>query len=208
MDLNDTDDQLTLNSDDEETLAIPTDANDTLSISQDDVSPSSNQSECDLVIDNDADEEDVYIGDIVHWHVSVFNRGITAAKNVKVMVQLPDGMKYIKHSTTKGTYDPKTGIWDVGNLTEYDAFVFLGIVLKAMTSGEKITSVSITTDSINLNNYTHEAEEIDVFEKPAHHKSITYHKSVDAAMHPTSNPIAVMVICLFAIIVTSFRKLR
>lgn len=79
-------------------------------------SPSRDSSSAYLVIDNDADKENIFIGDYVTWTVSVLNKGLGTAKKVKVFDQLPDGLKYIKHKTTQGTFNPKTGIWNIGDL--------------------------------------------------------------------------------------------
>ena len=83
-----------------------------------------------LILDNDADIENIYIGDYVTWIVSVINNGPDTAKNVKVYDQLPDGLKYIKHTTTKGIFNPETGIWSIGDLSIIDGEVFLNITTK------------------------------------------------------------------------------
>lgn len=100
---------------------------------------SDSQSQSYLILDNDADIENIYIGDYVTWIVSVINKGPDTAKNVKVYDQLPDGLKYVKHATTKGTFDPETGIWSIGNLTISDGKVFLNITTQAFSVGEKST---------------------------------------------------------------------
>ena len=104
--------------------------NDILEISQSDEIISStvsseNLSSSYLVLDNDADKEDIVVGEEVTWIITASNLGQDTAKNTKVYNKLPQGLKYIKHSTTKGTFNPKTGIWNIGNLSIDDGIVEL-----------------------------------------------------------------------------------
>jgi uncharacterized repeat protein (TIGR01451 family) len=77
------------------------------------------------VLDNGADKEDIVVGEEVTWIITASNLGQDTAKNTKVYNKLPQGLKYIKHSTTKGTFNPKTGIWNIGNLSIDDGIVEL-----------------------------------------------------------------------------------
>lgn len=153
-----------------------------------------------LILDNDADIENIYIGDYVTWTLSVINKGPDTAKNVKVYDQLPDGLKYVKHTATKGTFDPETGIWSIGNLTIGDGEVFLNILTQAFSVGEKINKAKVTSDSYNLNeNESYEEEEIDVFE----HEVKAYVEKSIASTYATGNPIALIVLSLFTILIAS-----
>lgn len=198
QDLNDTSEELNLDADDLELAGTEDDV-----LSDDCESDASSKAY--LVLDNDADKEEINVGDSVTWTVSVLNKGPDTAKNVIVFDQLPDGMKYIKHTATKGTFNPQTGIWDIGNLSVDDGEVFLKILAKALTSGEKINKAKLTSDTINLNdNESYEEEEIDVFEMPETSKSDTV-QSARAIMLPTANPIGLIVISVFAILI-SFKR--
>ena len=86
---------------------------------------SENLSSSYLVLDNDADNEDIFVGEEVTWIITASNLGPDTAKNTKIYNKLPQGLKYIKHSTTKGTFNPKTGIWNIGNLSIDDGIVEL-----------------------------------------------------------------------------------
>lgn len=167
--------------------------------------PSSNgdDSSVYLILDNDADKENVHIGDEVVWIVSVKNLGPGIAKNVKVYDKLPEGLEYVKHSLTKGVFDPETGIWNIGNLSVEDGEVILFITTKALTLGEKVNEASVTTDSNNTNNETFEEEEIDVEEEDGDNddREIKVTK-----MHETGNPLFLMLIALFAIFVPIFKR--
>jgi uncharacterized repeat protein (TIGR01451 family) len=167
-----------------------------------------------LVLDNDADKENIYLGDYVTWIVSVINEGPGTAKNVKVFDQLPEGLKYIGYNATKGTFNPKSGIWNIGNLSIDDGEVFLNILTKSVSVGKKINKAKLTTDSINLNDENYEEEEMDVFERPVSNHDTDSNSNTDSisksahvsVMHPTANPIALCVISLFGIFICIFKK--
>ena len=199
---------LELSDDNEDVLEITSDVN-VLETTADEEILSSNESNgktdssAYLVLDNDANIENVYVGDYVVWIVSVINKGPDIAKNVKVYDQLPDGMEYIKHTTTKGTFNPKTGIWNIGNLSTEDGEVFLNITVKALSVGEKINKANLTTDSINLNNESYEEEEIDVLEPEDDDNDSD---KVAKSLYSTGNPLALVLISLFIIFVTSIKS--
>ena len=124
---------------------------------------SENLSSSYLVLDNDADNEDIFVGEEVTWIITASNLGPDTAKNTKIYNKLPQGLKYIKHSTTKGTFNPKTGIWNIGNLSTDEGIVELWITTLALTNGKMINKAYIVTDSENSNiNESYEEEEIDV----------------------------------------------
>lgn len=157
-----------------------------------------------LILDNDADKENVHVGDEVVWIVSVENLGPGIAKNVKVYDKLPEGLEYVRHSLTKGVFDPKTGIWTIGNLSVEDGEVILLITTKALTLGEKVNEASVTTDSNNTNNETFEEEEIDVEEYDDDNDADREIKVTK--MYETGNPLFLILIALFAIFVPIFKR--
>lgn len=174
-------------------------------------SDTKNESNAYLVLDNDADNENIYVGDYVTWVLKVYNLGQDTAKNVKVHNMLPDGLKYIKHTTIKGTFDPSSGIWDIGDLTVDDGIVFLYITTKSLTVGEKVNEAYITSDTLNTNNKTYEKEEIDVFSNKNNHehdsKISEFKKHVHAKrMYETGNPIFLILLSLLMLSVPIIRR--
>ncbi|MBR6927672.1 MAG: DUF11 domain-containing protein [Methanobrevibacter sp.] len=152
-----------------------------------------------LELDNDADKENIYIGDEVTWTVTAQNIGPDTAKNVKVYDKLPSGLKYVKHTTTKGTFNPKTGIWDIGDLEVSDGMVTLIITTLAESTGEKINKAYLTSD--NSEDITEE-EEIDVLSQKVS-KDI---RTASATMHETGNPIFLALITLFMLCAPVFKR--
>ena len=51
-----------------------------------------------LILDNDADIENIYVGDLVTWILSAENSGPDIAQNTKIYDELPDGLQYLYHS--------------------------------------------------------------------------------------------------------------
>ncbi|MBE6508382.1 MAG: DUF11 domain-containing protein [Methanobrevibacter sp.] len=158
-----------------------------------------------LVLDNDADKENVNVGDYVTWILEAINLGPDTAKNVKVYDKLPDGLKYIKHETEKGTFDPETSIWNIGDLTVDEESVTLYITTQALTVGEKINEAYITSDTLNLNNETYEQEEIDVLSSDDSEIS-EFVKHASAKMHETGNPIFLAMISIFLLSVPVIKR--
>ena len=166
------------------------------------VSSSNKNSSAYLILDNDADKEHIHIGDYVTWIITVANLGPGTAKNVKVFDQLPEGLKYIKHEASKGTFDPKTGIWDIGDLL-LDDYEFLFITTVALTLGEKINNATLTSDTPNLNNVTYEEEEIDVEEEDDDDND---NDSIDNCLKTAGNPILLVLISLFGCLIVTFKR--
>ena len=155
-----------------------------------------------LVLDNDADNENIHIGDYVTWTVSVQNLGPDIAQNTRVYDDLPEGLKYCFHKLTKGVFNPQTGIWDIGDLKVEDGEVVLNITCIAVTAGEKINKAWLTSDTLNLNNETFEEEEIDVLEFDYDNDKNVKKEIIDC--NSTGNPIFLILMTLFGFAVAPF----
>ena len=155
-----------------------------------------------LVLDNDADNENIHVGDYVTWTVSVQNLGPDIAQNTKVYDELPEGLQYCYHKLTKGIFNPQTGIWDIGDLKVEDGEVVLNITCIAVTAGEKINKVWLTSDTLNLNDETFEEEEIDVLEFDYDTDKNVKKEIIDR--NSTGNPIFLILMTLFGFAVAPF----
>lgn len=158
-----------------------------------------------IVLDNDADKENIYVGDYVTWKISAENKGPATAKNVKVFNQLPKGLKYVSHHLTNGKFDPKTGIWDIGDLSN-GSEVFLYIKTLAVSAGEKVNKAKLTSDTDNLNDENYEEEEIDVFDHPKDKHNIE-RQIQKSSLRPTGNPVGLILLTLLGCFAVRFRKL-
>lgn len=152
-----------------------------------------------LMIDNDADIENIYVGESVTWILTADNLGPDIAKNTKVYNQLPEGLQYLYHSSTKGVFDPQTGIWDIGDLKFEDGPVYLHITCKAITSGEKVNKAWITSDTKNLNIKDYEEEEMDVLDYENEYENHDNIKNEVPILKSAGNPVFLILMCLFLI---------
>ena len=152
-----------------------------------------------LMIDNDAGTENVYVGELVTWTLTADNLGPHIAKNTKVYNQLPEGLQYLYHSSTKGVFDSQTGIWDIGDLKSEDGPVYLHITCKAITSGEKVNKAWITSDTKNLNIKDYEEEEMDVLDYENEYENHDNIKNEVPILKSAGNPVFLILMCLFLI---------
>jgi uncharacterized repeat protein (TIGR01451 family) len=66
----------------------------------------------DLAITKTVDDATPNVGDDVTFTITVTNNGPDAATGVQVTDQLPAGLTYVSSTTTQGTYDENTGLWE------------------------------------------------------------------------------------------------
>ncbi|NDK56948.1 ice-binding family protein [Pontibacter fetidus] len=87
------------------------------------------------------------VGGLVTYTIVASNAGPNAATGVIVTDVLPAGLQYQSHTTTKGTYDPTTGIYLVGDLGK-DESVTLTIVAKIVAAGTIVNEATITSPTL------------------------------------------------------------
>ncbi len=115
--------------------------------------------EADLVVSKTVNNPTPNVGENVTFTINLDNLGPSAAQNVVLNDLLPDGLQYVSHSASTGTYVSGTGVWTVGTLLS-DASGFLTIVAKvtAPSSGpapsrtNTATATSTTPDPNPDNN--------------------------------------------------------
>ena len=84
-------------------------------------------------------------GDNISWTIIVTNNGLADAKDVYVVDKLPDGLIYLGDDS-KGTYDPLTGVWTIGDLA-YGESATLVIVALVDISNASILNVATVNSS-------------------------------------------------------------
>ena len=82
----------------------------------DQTSVSTQQGVADLSLTKVASTTSPNVGDNISFTVSVFNGGPNTATNVQVLDQLPGGLAFVNAIPSQGTYDPISGIWNIGSL--------------------------------------------------------------------------------------------
>ncbi|MCK5619484.1 MAG: DUF11 domain-containing protein, partial [Candidatus Krumholzibacteria bacterium] len=87
-------------------------------------------------------------GDTIAYLIRLANRGPDDATAVTVTDSLPLGVAYMADSTSAGTYDTTTGVWNVGNLPSGSADTLLIYArIDAGTMGSYITNAAFITGS-------------------------------------------------------------
>jgi uncharacterized repeat protein (TIGR01451 family) len=152
----------------------------------------------DLELKKYADKEVYKKGDKMYWTIVVTNHGPSTAKDVVVSDVMPSGVKFLSFKASKGSYDPTTGEWDIGELAKGET-VTIVIYCNVTAENGTITNTAVVTSS------THDSN-------PKNNKgtaTITVEKTqepVPPKMHPTGNPIVMVVLSLLAIIGVTIRR--
>ncbi|WP_122818849.1 DUF7507 domain-containing protein [Nocardioides pantholopis] len=74
----------------------------------------------DIAVNKTVDDPTPVLGDTVEFAIGVRNLGPDTAEDVTVDDLLPPGLTYVSSTTTVGTYDPDTGVWEIGDLAPVD----------------------------------------------------------------------------------------
>lgn len=73
------------------------------------------------------------VGEDINFTLVLSNVGPDTATNVRVRDLLPAGLDFVSHSTASGVYDPGTGVWNVGTVSN-NGSVSLAIVATPTTT--------------------------------------------------------------------------
>lgn len=89
-------------------------------------------------------------GEIIKWSVVVSNNCPDIATNVQVNDLLDDGLIFVKSSSTKGSYDAKSGIWTIDSLAP-ETDETLNIYCKVNKIGKILNFVSVNSTQYDWN---------------------------------------------------------
>jgi LPXTG-site transpeptidase (sortase) family protein len=81
------------------------------------------------------------VGQNVTYTLVAHNLGPSAAPGVQFLDALPAGVTYVSYTATQGTYDPASGIWNVGTMANATT-VTLSIVVTVSSSGAIVNTVT------------------------------------------------------------------
>lgn len=100
-------------------------------------------------------------GEIIKWSVVVSNNGPDIATNVRVNDLLDDGLIFVKSSSTKGSYDAKSGIWTIDSLAP-ETDETLNIYCKVNKIGKILNFVNVNSTQYDWNeSNNHDNESVD-----------------------------------------------
>lgn len=87
------------------------------------------------------------VGDDATFKVTVVNDGPDNTDLVKVLDLLPSGYDYKSSSATQGSYDPITGLWDIGYLAE-GATVTMDVIATVLATGDYNNRAEVVESSV------------------------------------------------------------
>ena len=141
----DTNDTNESNNKDNDTIEVPKDAS------------------ADLEVIKFVSNKNPRFGDIITWTVTVTNNGPNTAVDAYVIDKLPKGLTY-QSDDSNGKYDPDTGYWVIGNLTN-GAKAVLNIKTLVNITNATITNVAVvnstTPDNNTENNKANNTTDVD-----------------------------------------------
>ena len=160
--------------------------------------------EVDLVITVEPDVTNVTVGDKVVWTITVVNQGPDTAINSRAYVIVPDGLKLLGFKPSKGTYDPYTGIWTIGDLAPGEKVTLL-LDTKALVAGKFVVKAYTECD-IYESDYTNNFDEAEINVTEPEGNETEPPVVVPPRMHATGNPIVMALLSLVAIVGLSLKR--
>lgn len=96
----------------------------------------------DLQLAKTVDDAQPDVGQVVVFTLVVSNQGPDAATGVSISDQLPDGLVYVVHQASRGSFDSQTGLWNVGHIESQET-VTLELGAQVQSIGIKVNSAEI-----------------------------------------------------------------
>ena len=149
----------------------------------------------------------VSVGNRITYTIVVKNNGPDTALDVYAVDKLSDALKFVSYKASVGVYDPATGIWTIGNLTNKSnaTLEITCIVLKTGVISNEVFVNGSTVDLNMTNNYGNVSVTVIPAPAPVHPADKDIMDSDEVvmgvdAMAKTGNPIlALLVVLIFGI---------
>ena len=158
--------------------------------------------ECDLELTIDPNVVEVTVGDEVEFTVTVVNKGPDTAENATAFIEIPEELKLLGFKPSKGTYDPETGIWTIGDLAPGEK-VTLILDTEALETGKFVVKANVVCDTYETD-YTNnnDSAEVTVIEPP----EPPVPGVPPQEMYPTGNPIVLALLSVLVIVGMTLRR--
>ena len=92
----------------------------------------------------------VSVGNRITYTIVVKNNGPDTALDVYAVDKLSDALKFVSYKVSVGVYDPATGIWTIGNLTN-KSNATLEITCIVLKTGVISNEVFVNGSTVDLN---------------------------------------------------------
>ena len=150
----------------------------------------------DLALTKTANVTKAWVGENISYNITVINKGPDTAVNARVYDLLPKELKLNGFNVTKGSFDPKKGLWTIGDL-EYGEEVSMMIDAMVLKSGKIINKARVESDTfdpdLSNNNDTAIVTVIDNY-------------TPGIPMLPTGNPLVFALLSLLAIVGITLKR--
>ena len=143
----------------------------------------------------------VTVGDKIIYTIIVKNNGPDTALGVYAVDKLSDALKFVSYKSSVGTYNPTTGIWKIGNLTNGSTATLeiTSIVLKTGAISNEVFVNGSTVDLNMSNNYNNISITVNPIPSPVPDPAGQGTPGAET-MPKAGNPIfALLVVLVFAI---------
>ncbi len=111
--------------------------------------------QADLALSKTVNDTTPNVGDTVTYTVTLSNNGPNTATGAQVTDLLPSGLSFVSDTTSQGTYDSGTGLWDVGTVDTAtpQTLVILAMVVSPVPQTNTATiTASDQFDPVTTNN--------------------------------------------------------
>jgi len=129
--------------------------------------------DADLSVDKTVSRAQPYEGEIVTYTVFITNTGPNFAQNIVVSDTLPVSVTYVSHNVDLGTYDPVTGLWNVGNRSKgQGATLKILVEVKPGTATKSIVNkTKIYSQNLNDPNSSNNSDTVTIVPRPVVQKT-------------------------------------
>ncbi|MBI4813517.1 MAG: DUF11 domain-containing protein [Methanobacterium sp.] len=104
-----------------------------------------------LVLSQETDTPNPQPGDPIQVTIKLFNQGPDTASGVTVNDKLPSGLSFLSYWASSGTYDPASGLWNIGDLPYNQTAI---LIIKALASQLGVYTNMVTVQSLTYNPLT------------------------------------------------------
>ena len=142
--------------------------------------------------------------DHVTWEIVVTNLGPDTAVNTRVIDVLPEGLQFVSYYSTRGIFDPTTGVWTIGDVQNGEKVTLL-IETIAVGTGLIINEARVESDTYDpdlTNNYDYDS--VIVGDNPD--ESLLQSPKSAAELPATGNPLVMLLIVFIALGTATFRR--
>ena len=166
----------------------------------------------DLEIKVVANKHIVHIGDTVIWTVTVKNNGPNKSINVVATDILPNSLKLISYTVSKGTYNVTTGKWNIGDLENKEVAVII-FITKSLRTGKITNNAKVIGDTFDPNmenNFDNDTIKVISQDKPINpdggNNSKIHNAKTTIKMENTGNPLLIIFLCILTILLIGFKR--